>query len=391
VTGLSLLALLALLAWAYLLALHGRFWLAGPRLDAPVPPAAGDLPSVVAVVPARNEADVVGEAVAGLLAQDYAGPFRILLVDDHSEDGTAEAARTAAADDARVTVLPAGPRPPGWVGKLWARACGCQAAGEGADYWWFTDADIAHAPDTLSRLVAEARRGGRSQVSLMVLLSCRSAWEKLLIPAFVFFFQMLYPFHWVTQDRGGASAAAGGCMLVRADDFAVAGGLPAMRDALIDDCTLAQRLRPGARAGGRGLYLGLTLKSRSIRPYEGLDEIWRMVARSAYTQLQHSPLFLAGTLAGMALLYLLPPLLVLGLPAHGDWGAALLGLAAWLSMAVAWLPTLRLYGLPVWRGALLPAAAAFYTAMTFDSARRHWQGRGAAWKGRIGAGRTPQA
>ncbi|MEO1191420.1 MAG: glycosyltransferase [Pseudomonadota bacterium] len=383
-----LLALLPLLAWIYLLALHGGFWRAIPRLDAPAGSLDEPLPRVIAVVPARNEADVVGAALTSLAAQDYPGALEILLVDDHSEDETATLARQAAVGAPRpLRVIQAGERPPGWVGKLWALQSGCQAVETRPDYWWFTDADIGHAPDTLTRLMAEAQSGRRALVSLMVRLSCATGWERLLIPAFVFFFQKLYPFPWVVADRRGTTAAAGGCMLLRADDFAAAGGLPALKGAVIDDCSLAAAVRPVARQAGRGLYLGLTLRSRSLRPYTGLGEIWRMVARSAYTQLRYQPLLLLGTLLGMVLLYLAPPLLALGGLLSGAWLLAALGGLAWLLMAISWVPTLRLYDVSPWRGLLLPVAGALYTAMTFDSARRHWQGKGAAWKGRVGAGK----
>ncbi len=386
------LALLSLLAWLYLLSLHGGFWLARPRLDRAPKTAARDWPSVIAVVPARNEADVVETALKSLVAQDYRGPFEIRLVDDHSEDRTGAIARELVAGSAgRLTVLDAAERPPGWVGKLWALNCGTEGPGATPAYRWLTDADIEHAPDTLTRLVEKAEDERFALVSLMVRLSCVSGWEKLLIPAFVFFFQKLYPFPWVVGDRRGTSAAAGGCMLVKADTLSAAGGIQAIKGAVIDDCSLAASLRPPARQTGRGLFLGLTLRSRSIRPYSGLGEIWDMVARSAYTQLHYNPLLLLGTLVGMLLLYGLPPALLVSLPLHGNVIAAVLGGVGWLSMALAWLPTLRLYAQPAWRGLLLPLAGALYTAMTFDSARRHWQGKGAAWKGRIGAGNRPAA
>lgn len=386
------LALLPLLAWLYLLGLHGGFWLARPRLDDEPEQTLDHWPRIIAVVPARNEADVITQAMRSLVQQDYPGEFEIRLIDDHSEDETAALGREVASVSAgRLRVLHAGERPPGWVGKLWALECGTQSVTEAPDYWWFTDADIDHAPDTLQRLVVKAQSNRLSLVSLMVRLSCRSGWEKLLIPAFVFFFQKLYPFPWVEADRRGISAAAGGCMLVRADELQTAGGIAAIKGAVIDDCSLAARLRPAARRAGRGLFLGLTLRSRSIRPYSGLGEIWAMVARSAYTQLHYNPLLLLGTLLGMALLYLLPPLLLLSLAWNGNVIAAMLGGLTWLLMALAWLPTLRLYAQPAWRGLLLPLAGLLYTAMTFDSARRHWQGKGAAWKGRIGAGKRPAA
>jgi hopene-associated glycosyltransferase HpnB len=391
-TWLIALAGLPLAAWLYLLLAHGRFWLADQRLPQVVPRPAS-APSVVALVPARNEAAVVGEAVASLLAQDYPGPFDVVLVDDGSTDGTAEVARRAAAASGRgerLTVLSAPAREPGWVGKLWAVESGRRAwaASHGQPvYWWLTDADIGHAPEMLSRLVNKAEEERRALVSLMVLLWCRSLWERLLIPPFVFFFQKLYPFPCVNEDRNAVAAAAGGCMLVRADTLARAGGLARIKDALIDDCALAQLIKPVARQESRGLWVGLTRKSRSLRPYRGLGEIWLMVARSAFTQLRRSSLLLLGTLVGMALLYLAPPLLLLFWPWHGDAVAALLGLAAWLLMAVAIGPTQRLYGQAWLWGLTLPVAGLLYAAMTLDSARRHWLGRGGTWKGRVGAGK----
>lgn len=384
---LAILAGLSLAAWLYLLLLHGRFWRCDQRLPRQQA-APARWPSVVAVVPARNEADVIGQAIAGHVAQDYPGPFRVILVDDESTDGTAEAARTAAAGNPRLTVLRAPPREPGWVGKLWALESGMRAAGAPPDYWWLTDADIGHPPDTLRRLVAKAEGEQRALVSLMVKLWCRGGWEKLLIPAFVYFFQKLYPFPRANDDRSAMAAAAGGCVLLRADTIAAAGGLAAMKSAVIDDCTLAALVKPAAKRQGMGIWLGLAETSRSLRPYAGLGEIWRMVARSAYTQLHHSPLLLLGTLVGMALLYLAPPLLALAWPWHGDALAGGLALTAWLLQAASQAPTLRLYGLSPLRGLLLPLAGLLYSAMTFDSARRHWLGRGATWKGRVAAGKV---
>jgi hopene-associated glycosyltransferase HpnB len=386
-------ALLPVLAWLYLLLAHRRFWRADQRL----PQAAGlraAWPSVVAIVPARNEAAVVGEAVASLLAQDYPGSLHVVLADDGSSDGTAEAARRAGAQSGRserLLVVAAGPREPGWVGKLWAQESGrraWRASAPAPDYWWLTDADIGHAPEMLRRLVAKAEEERRALVSLMVLLWCRSLWERLLIPPFVFFFQKLFPFPLVNDERSRQAAAAGGCMLLRAETLREAGGLAQIKGALIDDCSLATLIKPVARRQNRGLWLGLTKKSRSLRPYCGLGEIWLMVARSAYTQLVHSPLLLLGTLLGMALIYLVPPAVLLFLPWHRDPTAALLGLAAWLLMAVAIGPTQRLYGQSWLWGLTLPLAALLYSAMTFDSARRHWLGRGGTWKGRVAAGKV---
>lgn len=389
---LILLAAPGVLAWLYLLLAHGRFWLADQRLPQAVAGMANP-PSVVALVPARNEAAVVGDAVASLLTQDYAGSLDVVLIDDGSTDGTAGVARKAAEASRRaerLTIVTAPMREPGWVGKLWAVESGRRAwsASHGQPvYWWLTDADIGHAPEMLGRLVAKAEEERRALVSLMVLLWCRGFWERLLIPPFVFFFQKLYPFPRVNDDRDRLAAAAGGCMLVRAETLTHAGGFARIKDALIDDCALAALLKPAARQESRGLWVGLTRKSCSLRPYRGLGEIWLMVARSAFTQLRHSPLLLLGTLAGMTLLYLVGPALALLWPWHGNTIAALLGLAAWLLMAVAMVPTERLYGQAWLWGATLPLAGLFYSAMTFDSARRHWLGQGGTWKGRVGAGK----
>lgn len=390
---LAVLAAVPVLAWLYLLVAHGRFW----REDQRLPQAGLPLqrpPSVVALVPARNEAEVVGEAIASLLTQDYPGRFDVLLIDDGSTDGTAEIARQAAARTGRaerLTILAAPVREPGWVGKLWAVESGRRAwtATRGQPgYWWLTDADIGHASEALGRLVSKAENEKRALVSLMVLLWCRSLWERLLIPPFVFFFQKLFPFPRVNDDRNTVAAAAGGCVLLRAETLAAAGGLVRIKDALIDDCSLAALIKPVARQEGRGIWVGVTRRSRSLRPYRGLGEIWLMVARSAFTQLKLSALMLLGTLVGMTLLYLAPPLLALLWPWHGDGTAALLGLAAWLLMAVAMAPTERLYRQSRLWALTLPLAGLLYTLMTFDSARRHWQGRGGTWKGRVGAGKV---
>lgn len=386
-------AALSLLAWLYLILFHGRFWRADQRLGRDASSRAW--PAVAAVVPARDEADVVGAAVRSLLAQDYSGPFRIFLVDDESTDGTAEAARAAVSPGKEnvLTVLRTETRPPGWVGKMWAVASGIAAATAAAKeaerpvYLLLTDADIAHPEDGLRRLVAKAEAERLDLASLMVRLHCRDGWERLLVPAFVYFFQKLFPFPRVNDPRSPIAAAAGGCMLVRASALEAAGGIAAIRGAIIDDCALAAALKP------RGpIWLGLAEDHRSLRPYEGLGGLWRMVARSAFAQLRHSWLLLTGTVLGMALLYLAPPVLGIWSLFQG-WGfAAAAGLAAWAIMAATLIPTLRLYGRPVWEGLLLPVSGLLYTAMTVDSAIAHASGRGGAWKGRVQAGRdTPLA
>ncbi len=375
-TAASGLAALSLVLWLYLLLGRGFFWQA--RLAPPVPPPAR-WPSVVAVVPARDEAAVVDEAISSLLTQDYPGRFSVVLVDDHSSDGTAAIARAAAtrlgrAD--RLAVFGARALPQGWTGKLWALAEGVrqiEEAGDPPELFLFTDADIAHHPRNLAELVARLEGEQRDLVSLMVRLHCRSWAERFLIPAFVFFFDMLYPFPWVSDPRRGTAAAAGGCILLRRSAYLRIGGYAAIRGALIDDCALGRAVKQGG-----SIWLGLTRETRSIRPYLRVGEIWRVVARTAYTQLDHSPLLLAGTVLGMVVTYLVPPLLVW----TGGLGGALAG-AAWAAMALAYAPMQRLYGVSLLWAPLLPAVALVYLAATLDSARRHWRGRGGEWKGRV--------
>jgi hopene-associated glycosyltransferase HpnB len=384
----GLVGLASLLAWLYLAFLHGRFWRGEARLEPGAPPAlaGGAWPRVVAVVPARNEEDAVLRSLPSLLAQDYPGPFEVVLVDDQSEDATAARARALAEADPRLAVVRTPPRPEGWVGKMWAVHTGVALAARrrpDAEYWLFTDADVEHTPGNLRRLVAKARREGLDLVSLMVRLHCERGWERLLVPAFVYFFQKLYPFPRINDPRSRTAGAAGGCMLVRADALARAGGIEAIRGEIIDDCALGRALK----AGGR-IWVGLGPSEYSFRPYPRLGDVWSMVARSAYTQLGHSPLLLAGTLVGLVLVYLAPPLLALGWPLHGSAAAAGAALAAWALMAWTFQPTLRDYGRSPWLGLALPVAGALYLAMTVDSARRHHRGRGAEWKGRPGAGRS---
>jgi hopene-associated glycosyltransferase HpnB len=369
----TLLAALACAIWLWLLLGHGGFWLARERDDTPLPaPAAW--PSVTAVVPARDEADVIARSIGSLLRQDYPGAFRVVLVDDNSSDATAQVARSLAPDADRLAILPGAPLAPGWTGKLWAVHQGIAAAGT-AEYLWLTDADIEHAPDTLASLVARAQADGRVLVSLMAHLRCDTPAERALIPAFVFFFQMLYPFGQVNRP-GRTAGAAGGCMLVRQDALAAAGGIAAVRGALIDDCAVGALLK---RQGP--VWLGLTRRSRSIRPYGSFADVGAMIARSAYAQLGYSPLRLAGTVLGLALVYLIPPLAAL----LGHGAARWLGLAGWGLMAVSFQPTLRFYRRSRWWGLALPPIAAFYGGCTLQSALAYAQGRGGMWKGRAQA------
>ncbi|MDP6708527.1 MAG: glycosyltransferase [Alphaproteobacteria bacterium] len=380
----SLAAALPLLVWLHLLLFRGGFWRADQRLDGTLEVPA-KWPEVVVVVPARDEAANVGEAVRSLLAQDYGGAFTVILVDDQSSDGTAETALAAAATTAageRLRVVRTADLPGGWAGKVWAMAAGVDEAGRlapKARYVLFTDADIRHPPDGLARLVAKAEREHLDLVSLMVLLAHRGMWQRLLVPAFVFFFQKLYPFAWVNDSNRPTAAAAGGIMLVRREALSRAGGLAAIRDALIDDCTLAHAI---ADKGGR-LWLGLAEAARSLRVYDDIAGVWRMVARSAYTQLRYSPWLLAGTVIAMVVIYLLAPAIVFAYPWHGHSYALQIALLSWVLMAIAFGPTLKLYRQPFWIAFLLPVAGLLYTLMTLDSARLHALGRGGAWKGRV--------
>jgi len=393
VLTICVLTTMAAAAWLYLLALHGGYWRTGHRLP-PEPP--GPLPRVTAVIPARNEADTLPGCLPSLLSQEYSGQLKVIVVDDDSSDGTAKVA-AAIGDAASAADLPAAelavvatrPAPPGWAGKVWAMAEGVRAAGPDAEYILFTDADIAYAPGTLARLARSAAAGDFAMVSQMALLRSTSRWEKLLIPAFVYFFAQLYPFPRVSRPRARTAAAAGGCMLVRADALAAAGGLSRISGARIDDVALGRLLK---QAGGR-CWLGLTTDVTSERPYSRLADIWNMVARSAYTQLHYSLAATIGVVLGLSWLYLLPPaaavtgLVVLGTGTSAvSWLARWLtdaGLVGWLVMALTYLPMVRLYRLSPLRAASLPLIAAMYAAMTVDSALRHLRGRGGEWKGRI--------
>jgi hopene-associated glycosyltransferase HpnB len=380
---LMIIALVSLAAWIYLLFGHGGFWRAHEMDDGPVPAEpAGGWPSVAVVIPARNEADVVAQSVGSLLRQDYDGALRVILVDDQSSDGTAAVARAAAeaagASD-RLTVIEGEALPPGWTGKLWALNQGIAAAqtsAEPPEYLLLSDADIGYAADSLSRQVAIAIAGGWALVSRMAKLRCENFSERALIPAFIFFFQMLFPFAWVNRADRRTAAGAGGCMLVHRRDLEAAGGVASIRGALIDDCALAGKLK----AQGP-IRLELSPRVVSLRPYQSLGEIRRMVARSAYAQLRFSPLLLLGTIAGMALLYVAPP--ALAIFAHG--APRLLGAITWLSMAASYQPTLRFYRLSPFWGLALPAIAAMYLLFTIDSAWQHSKGRGGMWKGRAQA------
>jgi len=364
------LAAVALLAWAYLLALHGRFWQAGPSLAPARPALPPDLdPDLDIVIPARDEAEGIGDALRSLLAQDYAGRLRIILVDDGSTDGTGAIARSL--DDPRLVVLDGKPRPPGWSGKLWAVSQG--VAHTAAELVLLTDADIVHEPAHASTLVDKAERDGLDLVSEMVELRCATLAERALVPAFVFFFQLLYPFAWVNDPMRATAAAAGGTVLLRRRALDRIGGIEAVRGALIDDVALAAAVKRGGR-----IWLGHSRLARSVRPYPGTGDIWRMVARTAYVQLRFSPVILLGTVLGLALVCLAPPLLALF--AHG--AARAMGALAWAGSAASFLPTLRRFRQSPFWALALPAVACFYLAATVGSAVDHHRGRGVVWKRR---------
>ena len=385
-----IIAAIVLATWLYLIAARGGFWRAAERDDDGAVPASlpsmPQWPPVTAVMPARDEAETVGDTVASLLRQDYRGPFNVILVDDQSRDATARVAREGAAAFGagdRLNVIAGRPLPAGWTGKLWAQNQGVEAVAQAAnppEYLLLTDADIVFAPCALSSLVARAERLGLVLNSLMVKLRCKSFAERMFVPAFVFFFQMLYPFGWVNDPRHATAAAAGGCMLVKREALQAAGGLASIRGALIDDCALAKLLK------ARGpIALALTDNANSRRAYPSIGDIRRMVARTAYAQLGYSPLLLAGTVLGLAVTYLAPVALTL----FADGFAQFAGLFAWALMACAFRPILRFYGMSGLRSwlwaAALPAIAAMYMAFTLDSAYQHARGRGGMWKGRAQA------
>jgi hopene-associated glycosyltransferase HpnB len=399
VLGLAIACAISAAAWVYLVAAHGGYWLTGQRLPSPsgAAKAAGAeaWPPVVAVVPARNEADSLPMTLPTLLGQDYPGEFRVFLVDDGSDDGTGAVAaelgeKSAAGAGAQLTVVAGRPRPDGWAGKVWAMAQGFAAVGEAPRYVLFTDADIAWDRTALRDLVTAAEADDRGLVSQMVLLRAQTAWERVIVPAFVYFFAQLYPFRKVNDPRSRTAAGAGGCMLIRRSDLDAAGGLAPIRGALIDDVAFGTLLK---RNGSR-IWLGLTTDIRSARPYPGLASLWHMIARSAYTQLRYNPALLACTIVGLLLLYAAPPagaiaaLIAAALgPAAGATGvstavAGLAGLLGWALMTVSYLPMLRFYRLSPLRAPALPLVALLYAAMTADSARRHYSGRAVSWRGR---------
>ncbi len=385
------LMLLSLAIWIGLISWRGQFWRTDQQLEV-AETDLKDLPAVCAVIPARNEAELLPITLRSLLVQDYPGSFTVFLVDDHSTDGTAQVAKETAqalALDQQLQIIAAKPLPSGWTGKLWAMEQGIQAVEtlhatslHTPEYVLLTDADIEHNVANIRQLVTKALLEDLDLVSVMVQLRCESKWEQLLIPAFVFFFQKLYPFRWVNDQSKATAAAAGGCILIRREALARIGGIQVVRQALIDDCALANAVKS---SGGR-IWLGLSALTQSRRSYPTLATIWDMVARTAFTQLNYSPLLLLLTLVGMTLIYLVPPVGAILGGLTGNWLLAATGLLAWVLMTLAYLPIIRFYKCSPWLACCLPAIAFLYTLMTLDSALRHWQGRGGAWKGRVYSG-----
>ncbi len=371
-------SLLSLIIWMVLIWGWGNFWRCDQKLEMGENSELDSYPAVCIVIPARNEADLLPITLRSLKNQTYKGTIHIILVDDQSTDGTADIAKT---ED--VTIISSQPLPTGWTGKLWAMEQGTLLAQNAQtlnpDYILLTDADICHDRHNLENLVAKAQADNLDLTSIMVRLRCESVWEQWLIPAFVFFFQKLYPFAWVNNPQKSMAAAAGGCILIKSEALSRIGGIKSIRQALIDDCALAQAVKS---SGGK-IWLGLSNLTTSLRPYPNLDTIWDMVARTAYTQLNYSPLLLLGTLVGMGIIYILP---VIGLIFSLVLGKFLIAIASCLAltlMTVSYYPTIKFYQCPWVLSFCLPAIAFLYTLMTLDSALRHWQGKGGAWKGRV--------
>ena len=378
----NILASLSLAVWLFLLLFWGNFWRGDRRIET-VREVIADYPSVCAIVPARDEAESIETSLTSLLKQDYPGKFSIVLVDDNSSDRTAEIAVATAEKlnkSERLTVVSGKPLASGWKGKLWAMQQGIVEARSQTtpEYFLLTDADIQHPTDNIKQLVAKAQSQQLDLVSLMVLLRCQSFWEKLLIPAFVFFFQKLYPFAWVNSQDKSLAAAAGGCMLISNEALIEIGGIATIKDALIDDCSLAKAVK----SRGKNIWLGLSETTISLRGYDKLSVIWDTIARTAYTQLNYSPLLLVGTVIGMAITYMATPIgLILGIFTL-NWLLIALSIITWLLMTWAYLPTIKLYKLSIVWAFWLPAIALLYTFMTIDSAIKYYRGQGGNWKGR---------
>ena len=408
-----ILTLFSLIIWIILLLFRGNFWKADQKLPQVQKPLC-HYPNVAVIVPARNEAALIETSLRSLLNQNYPGLSSIILVDDQSQDKTADIAQETAKTLNKIDslkIITSQPLPAGWTGKLWAMEQGVKYTQQlinPPDYILFTDADIEHSSQNLKQLVEKAETEKLELVSLMVLLRCQSFWEKLLIPAFVFFFQKLYPFSWVNHPQSQLAAAAGGCILIRRNALTRIGGLQILKQALIDDCSLAQAVKLTPQEGeekelvrpiNQGffmksfifpftskfyypIWLGLTETTHSLRPYPNLASIWDMVARTAFSQLNFSIILLGLTLIGMILIYLMSPFSLIWGILHQNLLILILAILTGLLMQISYYPTLKLYDLsPVW-GLTLPLIGFLYLLMTLDSALRYWRGKGGSWKGR---------
>ena len=379
-----ILSITTLGSWLYLWLFRSLFWLANQRLEnlpADIP-ATISFPSVIALIPARNEEDVIARCIGSLLNQDYQGELSIILIDDESNDRTVEVAQAAAAQfegGNKVQIISGKQLPSGWAGKVWALQQGMnRAVRTQAKYYFLSDADVYHDTSNLTRLVSKAEKDELDLVSLMVKLQCRSSWDWLLIPAFIFFFQKLFPFNRVNDPSSRVAAAAGGSMLVRKTAMDRIGQYTSIKSAIIDDCALARKLKENGP-----IWLGLSTTTRSIRAYDNLTEIWHMVTRSAYTQLHHSLVFLLGAIIGMTVVYVAPPMVMCFAFLHDLTFPLLFSGCAWGIMIYTYHPTLKLYDVKPFYGLLLPVTALIYLLMTIDSARLFYLNKGGRWKGRV--------
>lgn len=368
----TFLALAGAAIWLIILALPWQPWRTRERLEARAATEGKDLGAVTVLIPARNEAETIGRTLQALGRQ---GPnLQVIVVDDQSDDGTVEAARAAAPAGCDLEVVAGGPLPPGWAGKLWALEQG--RAKVETPLVLLLDADIELAPGMLPTLVEVKVAKGADFLSLMAELRMASVWERLLMPAFVYFFKLLYPFHLSNGRTRFVAAAAGGCILTERATLDAIGGFTALKDAVIDDCALARLVK--AR-GGR-TWIGLSRSVLSMRRYETLDAIWQMVARSAYTQLNYSPLLLLGCTVVLLVACWLPLIAVVGAPVIA---AKLIGALGLCAMILGYAPTLAYYRRSLAWALTMPLIGTLYLAMTWGSALRYWQGRRTQWKGRI--------
>ncbi|MBR8830057.1 MAG: hypothetical protein N5P05_003286 [Chroococcopsis gigantea SAG 12.99] len=386
---LLIISIISLTIWIYLITGRGGFWLCDQKIDGENTSLVS-YPSICAIIPARNEAEVLPVSLKSLLNQDYPGQFSLILIDDQSTDNTKEIAQKIereASKDHQLEIISGQPLPSGWTGKLWAVKQGIEYAGKNIkpDYLLLTDADIEHPPHNLQQLVSKAQKSDLALVSLMVLLRCQEFWEKLLIPSFIFFFQKLYPFPLVNNPHSKTAAAAGGCILIDREVLEAVGGIEVVKDALIDDCSLGIAIKSYLQTyqKDRSIWLGLSQSTVSLRSYSKLADIWQMVARTAFTQLNYSPWLLLGTVLAMSIIYLTPPLAILEGSITGNYLLLGIGFLTQCLMSLAYIPTLKVYELsPLW-SLTLPLIGFLYTLMTIDSALQHWGGRGGNWKGRV--------